>query len=106
MKVEFKVKKDDLFVILKGYFGLDKIENFNFFKRMLWKAWNSHKTRIIVDLEEVRFIDSAMIGVMLKVMKTLELKGREFYLINTPDYFSKLFKVIRLDQVFKYYPSN
>ncbi|MBN1898512.1 MAG: STAS domain-containing protein [Spirochaetes bacterium] len=98
MKIKFKENQNDLFIRLEGDFGLDRIDNFKLFKRTLKDISHRDQKRVFLDLKRTYFLDSAMIAVLLVIKNKLEAGGREFHVINTSDYFSKLVQIIHLDQ--------
>jgi anti-sigma B factor antagonist len=61
--------------------------------------------RIVVDLSEVAFIDSTGLGALVATLKHLG-RGGQFALCGVGDAVATLFKLTRMDKVFKLYPSR
>lgn len=73
-------------------------------ERMLQLGENG-KTHLIVDLEEVRFIDSSGLGALLSGHKSATLRNGSFKLCNPQPQVQSMFELTRLHRVFDIYPS-
>src|SRR5690625_2932976 len=73
-------------------------------ERMLQLGENG-KTHLIVDLEEVRFIDSSGLGALLSGHKSATLRNGSFKLCNLQPQVQSMFELTRLHRVFDIYPS-
>lgn len=60
--------------------------------------------RILLDLYHVEFIDSSGLSVLVSTLKALGGKG-DFMLCSICDTVMNLFKLTRMDRIFKIYPS-
>ncbi|MBK0326269.1 STAS domain-containing protein [Rhodobacteraceae bacterium F11138] len=60
--------------------------------------------RVILDLSQVDFIDSSGLGAIVAVMKQLD-DGRRLDLAGLTPSVSKVFRLTRMDTVFKLFPS-
>lgn len=55
---------------------------------------------IVVDLEEVEFIDSSGLGMLISFFKEINEHQGQLVYIGVHDYVEKLIKLVKLDQVF------
>ena len=60
--------------------------------------------RVILDLSEVKFIDSSGLGAIVAAMKQLG-QGRKLDLAGLTPMVDKVFRLTRMDTVFDLYPS-
>ncbi|ABA59418.1 STAS domain-containing protein [Nitrosococcus oceani] len=63
------------------------------------------KVYLIVDLEEVRFIDSSGLGALLSGHKNTTLRNGSFKLCGLQSQVQSMFELTRLHRVFDIYPS-
>lgn len=59
---------------------------------------------IVLDLSEVDFIDSSGLGTIVSILKTLG-KGGELYISGLRETVASIFRLTRMDRVFRIYPS-
>ncbi len=55
---------------------------------------------VIVNAEDLEYIDSTGLGMLIGVIKQLKSKGKELIIVNPQDSVSKLFRITGLDKVF------
>jgi len=60
--------------------------------------------RLILDMKDVQFMDSSGLGAVVAAMKSLG-PGRKLDLANLTQTVEKVFKLTRMDTVFKIYPT-
>lgn len=63
----------------------------------------SHEPNIIIDLERVRLMTSAMIGELVKFKKRCDQEKRKLKICGLTKDVAEVFKVTRLDKIFKIY---
>jgi anti-sigma B factor antagonist len=63
------------------------------------------KIHIVVDLQEVRFIDSSGLGALLSGYKNTTLRNGSFKLSSLQPQVQSMFELTRLHRVFDIYPS-
>ena len=56
---------------------------------------------LVVDLNQVKMIDSSGLGVLIAAQNSLKEKGSQLKVINVSNDIMGLFKIMRLDQHFK-----
>ncbi|RDY25593.1 anti-sigma factor antagonist [Romboutsia weinsteinii] len=54
-----------------------------------------------INLEELEYIDSTGLGVMIGVLKKLRADGKEIYIVNPRSNVRKIFTITGLDKIFK-----
>lgn len=62
---------------------------------------NSGTASVLLDLEEVEFISSAGLGVLITIGKKVDAKGGRYALTNVSDEVLKVLKLTRLDRHLK-----
>ncbi len=60
----------------------------------------------IVDLTQVKFMDSAGLGVLVSGLKTCNKNGGDLLLVGAGENVRELFRITRLDTVFKLFPDR
>ena len=61
---------------------------------------------IIIDLTQVRFMDSAGLGVLVSGLKLCSKNGGDLVLVGLTENVRELFHITRLDTVFKMFPNR
>ena len=62
---------------------------------------NNISSTVTVDMSDLKYICSAGIGILVKNLTRLKGEGHNLYLSNLNSHIDKLFKLSRLDTVFK-----
>lgn len=75
-------------------------------KDQLKSFFNKPDTRLALNLEGVKFIDSSGFGVFLSVMKTANSNHGQFKICNIRSEVMELFKLLQLHNVFDLYDSQ
>lgn len=71
------------------------------FKEEIKKAIAEHNCyTILLDLENVSFMDSSGLGMLISLFKDINEHSGSIVFYNVQDYVRKLIKLVRLDQVF------
>ena len=60
--------------------------------------------RMVVDLSEVSYIDSAGLAALIQAMQKVESYGGKFMLAGLQETVRSIFEISRLDQVFQIFP--
>ena len=60
--------------------------------------------RLVVDLSEVSYIDSAGLAALIQAMQKVEGYGGKFMLAGLQETVRSIFEISRLDQVFQIFP--
>lgn len=100
MKIETKEMGRHLVVkLLEERMGADRAISFK--ETMCKLIDQGHKT-FVLDLTEVKFIDSTGLGSILSVLKRVG-KGGEILITGTTETVASMFKLTRMDRVFPMY---
>ncbi len=74
-------------------------------KEELNSALNQPGSEFILNLQNIKFIDSTGIGVLISALKTARQNNRPFLLANVSAEVMNLFKMMKLEQVFDFQTS-
>lgn len=85
--------------------GIDKITALNAeqVKKELNALYNQKNIKLVIDLDNISFVDSTGFGAFLSVMKTAQGQDGELKICNVNQDILKLFKLLHLDNVFELY---
>jgi anti-sigma B factor antagonist len=72
-------------------------------KVQLLEFYNKPKTRLVLDLQGITFIDSSGFGVFLSAMKAANNNYGQFKICNVNAEVMELFKLLQLHHVFEIY---
>jgi anti-sigma B factor antagonist len=62
--------------------------------------------RMVIDLSEVTYIDSAGLAALIQAMQKVEAYGGKFSLAGLQETVRSIFEISRLDQVFQIFPDT
>ena len=62
--------------------------------------------RLVVDLSDVTYIDSAGLAALIEAMQKVEAYGAKFLLAGLQETVRSIFEISRLDQVFQIFPDT
>lgn len=79
------------------------LSNSEEFKRELLKLISKTEKTIILNLDQVEYIDSSFLGALVSVLKHLLASKTDLILVGLRKDITELFSLIRLDKVFKIY---
>jgi len=78
----------------------------NLLRETVDRLAGSGNTRILLNLADVPFIDSSVVGELVRTLTTLSRKGGKLKLLNLPPRIRKLLSMTRLLDVFQAYDSE
>lgn len=78
-------------------------ENADEFKNELLGLFGQYHKKIVLNLEQVEYVDSSFLGALVAVLKYLISYNSDIILTGMHKDVANLFKLIRLDKVFKIY---
>jgi len=86
----------------------DSIDRFNALitepvKEELKSFFNTPETRMVLNLEGIKYVDSSGFGVFLSILKTATQNNGKFKICNIGHEVSELFKLLQLHNVFELY---
>ena len=79
------------------------LSNSDQFKAELVRLLDEHKKIIILDLQELKYVDSAFLGALVSSLKYAISLKLDIVLVGLRNDIRDLIKLIRLDKVFKIY---
>jgi len=79
------------------------LSNSDQFKAELVSLLDQHKKIIILDLQELKYVDSAFLGALVSALKYAISLKLDIVLVGLRNDIRDLIKLIRLDKVFKIY---
>lgn len=71
------------------------------FKEYLHKLIDKDIRNIRFDLENLQYIDSTGLGVMIGILKRIKVENKEIYIKSPKDNVNKIFSITGLDKIFK-----
>lgn len=73
------------------------------FRKYLYDVTTETSPKLVLDMEQIKYMDSSFIGALVVGLKNVLSKGGEMALININADVMALFELTRLDKVFKIY---
>lgn len=70
------------------------------FREKIMRAFEEENKDILIDGEELEYIDSTGLGALIFVLKNIQERGFKIYLDNIKPNIMKLFTITELDKVF------
>jgi anti-sigma B factor antagonist len=102
--VKIETKKAGRYLVVKlleERMGADRAVSF---KEAMCKLIDQGNAAFVLDLSQVKFIDSTGLGAILSVLKRVG-KGGEILVTGTSETVGSMFKLTRMDRVFPMYPT-
>jgi anti-sigma B factor antagonist len=99
----FREEKNSLLAVLAVEEG--NLANSDEFKKEVIKLFDQYHKRIILNLEQVEYIDSSFLGALVSSLKYLITFKSDIILVGLHKDIAEMFELIRLDKVFKIYGS-
>lgn len=96
LNIQMENDSEEIVLILEGEIDLNNIQTL---EKALKEAGKENKN-IIIDMDDVRFIDSTGIGLLVKTYKTLKQVERTLTVRNAKGNVRKVFKITCLEDVF------
>jgi len=103
MKIKTSEKYEAVLLELKGnVMGGDDTKDFN---EHLHKLIEEDKKRIVVDLAEVKFMNSSGLGMLIGGLTTVKKAGGQYKLANVTEKIESLLIITKLITIFENYDS-
>lgn len=103
MQDDFIIEQVDDIVIIKLNMMRATIKEALMFKKILQNEINGGKVKIVIDLTQCNFVDSAVLGVIVTTAKELRFKGGDIRGIVNEGSVLNMFAQTGLEKVFKYF---
>lgn len=99
VSIKFEELNDKLICKINGDF--DAYHSAEIKKQIKEKMENSTVNKIVIDMSDVPYIDSAGLGAMVAILKDARHLGKEIVLLSPRQNVRRIFEMTRLDKVFK-----
>ena len=97
-EVTIKTLNDDILAILKG--ELDAYHSIEFKEKVIESIKGDEK-KILLDMNDLNYIDSAGLGALVSLLKRASENAKELRLFGLKGNVKKVFELTRLNRVFK-----
>jgi len=81
--------------------GLLDGQNANQLRQEITNNLSDEVTTIVLDFEQVTFINSSAIGALVALLKSIRVCGKELVLCSLNEQIKMIFELTRMEQVFK-----
>ena len=75
-------------------------------KRVFVRMRQNDDTNVVMDMREVAFMDSTVLGTLVWAMKNMREADGDLRLFGLRDFVARLFDITGLDQAFKIFPAE
>lgn len=103
MKIKIDEKYGAAVIELKG--DLTGGDNAKMFRDKLYELVNENKKNVVVDLSDVKFVNSTGIGILISGFTTLKNAGGDLKLAHISNKVHGVLSITKLNQVFSIYDS-
>ena len=103
MKLLFEKEANNLIIKLKGKFDLHTAQ---YFKTEVNNHLEKNINGIVLDLEDIDFIDSSGIGAIISIYKKIEKKNRKIAIINVSPILRRILELSGLLNIIEIYNSR
>lgn len=99
LTINFEETNEKLVCKINGDF--DAYNSAEIKKQIKERMENSKATKVVVDMSNVPYIDSAGLGAMVAILKDARHMGKEIVLLALRQNVKRIFEMTRLDKVFR-----
>ncbi len=104
VKIDIRPKGTDITLItVRGEIGTETVDQF---KEKIDQVINDGKKKLIIDLQEVNYLNSMGLGVFASALKKLKKSNGDLKFINLSPTVMELLERSRLDKVFNVFESE
>jgi anti-sigma B factor antagonist len=104
MKIQEEIKGKVLVLKLDGeLMGGDELKPF---QERIYKSIREGMTRVIVDMAQVKWMNSSGLGVLMAALTSLRSSEGDLKLANVPDRVKRPIQITKLDQVLQMFDSQ
>lgn len=104
IKIDVRPKGNNItLIVLRGEIGTETV---NQFKDKVDAIVNEGKTRLIMDFQEVNYLNSMGLGVVAATLKKVKKEKGDLKLLNLSPAVQELFELTRLTKVFEIFDSE
>ncbi len=99
LNMDFTEEGEKLIITVMG--DIDAYHSADFKKGIREKIESFSGSKIVLDLSNVSYIDSAGLGSLVAILKDVRNAGKSFVLASLKPNVKRIFEMTRLDKVFK-----
>ena len=99
LDMDFKEMDDKMVITVRG--DIDAYHSADFKKEVREKIASFKGIKVVLDLSNVAYIDSAGLGSLVAILKDVRNSGKTFTLAALKPNVKRIFEMTRLDKVFK-----
>jgi anti-sigma B factor antagonist len=104
IKIDVRTKGNDVtLIVLRGEIGTETV---NHFKDKIDQIVADGKTKLVMDFQEVNYLNSMGLGVVAATLKKVKKSKGDLKLINLSPAVQELFELTRLTKVFEIFDSE
>jgi anti-sigma B factor antagonist len=103
MKVKIDERYQTAIIELKG--NLVGGENAQMFREKLYELIEKKRVNVVVDMSDVKFVNSSGIGILISGFTTIKNAGGELKLARISDKVEGVLNITRLNKIFHIYPT-
>ncbi len=104
MKLHYSRKEDAIIVYLKGHVDITVTASM---EKAIDKLISDEKGgHLLLNMKAVDYVSSAGLGIFITLMNSLKKRGRKFALCSIDPDVKKIFKVVKLTDVFAIYKTE
>lgn len=104
--MEMACRKMDTVIIVTPQNNRIDVSVASDFKQEILKLFDANLSRIIINFENVQFMDSSGLTAIVSLLKHLGESGAELVLCHINSSISNLLKITKLDRVFTIHPTE
>jgi anti-sigma B factor antagonist len=99
------IKDEENHLLIEITVSEANLENADAFKSQVIQLLDAHNKSVVIDLNQVEYIDSSFLGALVAILKHAIAMKKEVILVALKKDVHDLLLLIRLDKVFKIYNS-
>lgn len=96
ISIDTNIKGNEFIIGISGEIDLNTVDTLD---KALQDGINQKKD-ILIDMNNVRFIDSTGIGLLVQTYKILKQEGKQITILNAKENVKKVFKITCLEETF------
>jgi len=103
--MEIKTENVNKAFIIKPYGEID-LNTSPQLRKILQETLKNNKLPILIDLENVRYMDSSGLATLVEIFQQTIKQKRKFSIFSLTDTVKNVFSITRLDEIFSIHPTR
>jgi anti-sigma B factor antagonist len=103
MKIRIDEKYHTAIIELKG--DLTGGDNASLFREKLYELINKQRNNIVIDMSDIKYVNSSGIGILISGFTTVKNAGGEMKLANISDKVNGVLNITKLNNIFDIHPN-